>query len=74
MTHIVQTSEITYGIRPRRVAQSTNLYQAIINGEEGEYYEYEIEANSFAEASAIAEMYAADIMVDIRYIEVYQTA
>ena len=50
---------------------ASNLYQVIINGEDGEYLEYEIEADSYAEASAKAEMLAADAMVDISYIEAY---
>ena len=41
------------------------------NGEDGEYIEYEIEADSHSEASAKAEALAADSFVDISYIEVY---
>ena len=50
---------------------SSNLYQVVINGEDGEYMEYEIEAESHSEASAKAEALAADSFVDISYIEVY---
>lgn len=50
---------------------SSNLYQVVINGEDGEYIEYEIEADSHSEASAKAEALAADSFVDISYIEVY---
>lgn len=50
---------------------SSNLYQVVINGEDGEYIEYEIEADSHSEASAKAEALAADSFIDISYIEVY---
>ena len=39
---------------------SSNLYQVVINGEDGEYIEDEIEAESHSEASAKAEALAAD--------------
>lgn len=55
----------------RQVELSSNLYQVVINGEDGEYIEYEIEADSHSEASAKAEALAADSFVDISYIEVY---
>ena len=51
---------------------SYNLYRAVINGEDGECLDYEIEADSYGEASAKAEMLAADAMVDITFIEIYQ--
>ena len=55
----------------RQVELSSNLYQVVINGEDGEYIEYEIEADSHSEASAKAEALAADSFIDISYIEVY---
>ena len=55
----------------RQVELSSNLYQVVINGEDGEYLEYEIEADSHSEASAKAEALAADSFIDISYIEVY---
>ena len=72
MVHTTFTSE--YSLRKRssrQVELSSNLYQVVINGEDGEYLEYEIEADSYGEASTKAEMLAADTMVDISYIEVY---
>ena len=72
---MVQTtfnSEYHFGKRSsRQVELSSNLYQVVINGEDGEYIEYEIEADSHSEASAKAEALAADSFVDISYIEVY---
>lgn len=50
---------------------ASNLYQVVFNEEDGEYIEYEIEADSHSEASAKAEVLAADSFVDISYIEVY---
>ena len=71
MVNTVFESEYRLNKRGRRVELSSNLYQVVINGEDGEYLEYEIEADSYAEASAKAEMLAADAMVDIIYIEAY---
>ena len=72
MVHITFNSEYHFGKRSsRQVELSSNLYQVVINGEDGEYIEYEIEAESHSEASAKAEALAADSFVDISYIEVY---
>lgn len=72
MVHTTFNSEYHFGKRSsRQVELSSNLYQVVINGEDGEYVEYEIEADSHSEASAKAEALAADSFVDISYIEVY---
>lgn len=72
MVHTTFNSEYHFGKRSsRQVELSSNLYQVVINGEDGEYLEYEIEADSHSEASAKAEALAADSFVDISYIEVY---
>ena len=72
MVHTTFNSEYHFGKRSsRQVELSSNLYQVVINGEEGEYIEYEIEAESHSEASAKVEALAADSFVDISYIEVY---
>lgn len=72
MVHTTFNSEYHFGKRgSRQVELSNNLYQVVINGEDGEYIEYEIEADSHSEASAKAEALAADSFVDISYIEVY---
>ena len=72
MVHTTFNSEYHFGKRSsRQVELSGNLYQVVINGEDGEYIEYEIEADSHSEASAKAEALAADSFVDISYIEVY---
>lgn len=72
MVHTTFNSEYHFGKRSsRQVELSSNLYQVVINGEDGEYIEYEIEADSHSEASARAEALAADSFVDISYIEVY---
>lgn len=72
MVHSTFNSEYHFGKRSsRQVELSSNLYQVVINGEDGEYIEYEIEADSHSEASAKAEALAADSFVDISYIEVY---
>lgn len=72
MVHTTFNSEYHFGKRSsRQVELSSNLYQVVINGEDGEYIEYEIEADSHSEASAKAEELAADSFIDISYIEVY---
>ena len=72
MVHTTFNSEYHFGKRSsRQVELSSNLYQVVINGEDGEYIEYGIEADSHSEASAKAEALAADSFVDISYIEVY---
>ena len=72
MVHTTFKSEYHFNRRSsRQVELSSNLYQVVINGEDGEYIEYEIEADSHSEASAKAEALAADSFVDISYIEVY---
>ena len=72
MVHTTFNSEYHFGKRSsRQVELSSNLYQVVINGEDGEYIEYEIEADSHSEASAKAEALAADSFIDISYSEVY---
>ena len=72
MVHTTFNSEYHFGKRSsRQVELSSNLYQVVINGEDGEYIEYEIEADSHSKASAKAEALAADSFIDISYIEVY---
>lgn len=72
MVHTTFNSEYHFGKRSsRQVELSSNLYQVVINGEDGEYIEYEIEADNHSEASAKAEALAADSFIDISYIEVY---
>ena len=72
MVHTTFNSEYHFGKRSsRQVELSSNLYQVVINGEDGEYIEYEIEADSHSEASAKAEALAADSFVDISSIGVH---
>ena len=63
--------KIRISLQQEKFKTSSNLYQVVINGEDGEYVEYEIEADSHSEASAKAEALAADSFIDISYIEVY---
>ncbi len=73
MTHTSVLSEfVSTGFnRRRRVSFPHNIYQVVVNGEEGECAEYEVEADSYAEATSIAEELASDSMINISYIEVY---
>ncbi len=71
MVHVALESKLGFGTRQHKSFTSSNLYKVVVNGEEGEYYEYEVEADSYAEASRQGEELAAG-MVDIQYLEVYQ--
>lgn len=75
MVHVTLESKMSFGSRKHSYSYmtSSNLYRVVVNGEEGEYYEYEVEADSFSDASRQGESLAAS-MVDVQYIEVYQIA
>lgn len=73
MVHVTLESKMSFGSRKYSYMTSSNLYRVVVNGEEGEYYEYEVEADSFSDASSQGESLAAG-MVDVQYIEVYQIA
>jgi hypothetical protein len=75
MTHTVQTNSIfTKSRLYNKRFFAANLYQVVINTEEGESYEYEVEADTFAQATEQAENFANDLMVDITFIECYLVA
>ena len=72
MTHTVQTTSLFKSTRLYSTRYySGNLYQVVVNTEDGESYEYEVEDDTFAEATEQAENFANDLMVDITYIECY---
>ena len=73
MVHVTLESKLSFGPSRSRHQVSSNLYKVVVNGEDGEYYEYDVEANSFSEASCKGENLARGF-VDIQYIEVYQIA
>ena len=74
MTHNIQTSIISHSRLYSNRYYCGNLYQAVVNTEDGESFEYEIEADSFHDATEQAEQYACSLGVDITYIEVYMMA
>jgi phosphoribosylformylglycinamidine (FGAM) synthase PurS component len=74
MTQNVQTSLLSHSRIYSEQSYPGNIYNVVINCEDGEYYEYEIEADTFAQATEIAEQMANDLMADITYIEVYKAA
>lgn len=71
MTHSVQTSLFTTGKLHTRRYYPANFYKVVINTEEGESYEYEVEAENFSQATEIAEDMASSLLEDITYVEVY---
>ena len=74
MTQNVQTSVFTRRRLYSKRYYAGNIYSVVINCEDGEYYEYEVEADTFAKATEIAEGMANDLMADITFIEVYKAA
>ena len=74
MTATVQTSIFNRTRLQSRRCYSGNFYTVYINTEDGECYEYDVEADNFTEATRQAEDYAYSLCVDITYIEVYQFA
>lgn len=72
MTTSIQTSAINIRTisRHKRMA----FYTVVVNGEDGNYKEFEIEASSESEAHRKAESIAVNCMVDITYVEVYKNA
>ena len=72
MTHSVQSPTLfNHGRIYNRRYFPANFYQVIINTEDGDFYEYEVEADNFAQATEQAEEMAASLCEDITYIEVY---
>lgn len=53
---------------------SKNLYTITVNGEDGNYQTYEVEASSDYEADQKAEAIAQYCMIDITFVEVYRIA
>lgn len=71
MTHNIQTSSLfTHAKLNNRRRWPANFYQVVVNTED-ESYEYEVEADTFSEATAQAEELANSLMAEITYIEVY---
>ena len=71
MTTTIQTSVIDFQVKHYR-RQST--YSVIVNGEDGNYQEFEIEAASESEAHRRADAIAQECMIDVTYVEVYRIA
>ena len=72
MTQNVQTSVFTHSRLYGKRYFPGNISNVVVNWEDGEYYEYEVEADTFAEATKQAEDMALDLMADITFIEVYK--
>ena len=74
MVHVTLESKMSFGRRSYSYMTSNNLYRVVVNGEDGEYYEYDsIEAESFSEACRKGQALTHGMM-DVQYIEVYQIA
>lgn len=53
---------------------SQNTYNVTVECEDNEFYEFEVDADSYGEACTIAESRAMEMYVDIIYITVEQAA
>jgi hypothetical protein len=53
---------------------SYNTYNVTVACEDNEYYEFEVDADSYGEACSIAESRAMEMYIDIIYITVDQAA
>ena len=71
MTHTIQSSVFTSGRLRNPHHYMGNLYSVVVNTEDGEQYDYEVEADNFTDASRQAEEMANSLMADITYIEIY---
>lgn len=72
MTTSIQTSVFNTPTisRHRRASQ----YSVVVNGEDGNYREFEIEAYTDTEAHHKADEIALECMIDVTYVEVYKIA
>lgn len=74
MTTTIQTSALYSHLGTRKHRESMNLYTVTVNGEDGNYQTFEIEASSDYEADQKAEAIAQHCMIDIIFVEVYRIA
>ena len=70
MTTTIQT--LTSGIQTASRRNSLAFYTVVVNGEDGNYQEFEIEASSEQEAHTKADTIAQSCMIDVTYVEVYK--
>ncbi len=70
MTTTIQTSAFDIQTVSRR--KRFTLYTVVVNGEDGNYQEFEIEASSDSEAHSKADSIAQSCMIDVTYVEVYK--
>lgn len=73
MTHNIQKSFFTSGRIENRRYYPGLFFDVVVNTED-ESFEYEVEADTFADACAQAEELANSLMCDITYIEIYSQA
>lgn len=72
MTTTIQTSAFNSQLPHSR--RRVSIYSVVINGEDGNYQEYEVEAADDEEAQMKAYSIAQQSMIDITYVEVYKNA
>lgn len=75
MVNTFQTSTISTGTRMQKSSRknymfSQNIYEVTVNGEDGDYFNCEVMAETSTAACAVAEDLARDVIMDITYIEI----
>lgn len=74
MTTITMTSKLRHHYHHIGNICSSNTYQVTVECEDNEQYHFEVDAESYGEACAIADSMAQDMYVDIHFIQVEQVA
>ncbi len=74
MTTNIQTATVSSSIRFHKSRKPMGIYNIVVNGEDGNYEEFEVEACSDAEAHRKADEVAQSCMLDITFVEVYRIA
>lgn len=72
MTTTIQTQSLNVHHRMKQYDKTMIIFTAIVNTEDGENYDFEIEAADIREAHAKANAIAQARYMDISYIELYQ--
>lgn len=75
MTATVFTSDSSsvFNNRARKCHSASNnsfIYQATAYGEDGEYEQFEVTAESYAQANSLAMTRAYELMNDVQYIDI----
>lgn len=74
MTTIAMSSKLRHGLSHMGNICSSNTYYVTVECEDNEYYNFEVDADSYGEACTIADGIAQDMYINILFIMVEQVA